>query len=219
MKLVQPSRRAHTFHAGGEVNLLNEAMNEANDLHFRRVASFENILIVTSSNLQYQCVWNADGIIDNVATPAGISHAMWAPMQTADDLYKVRGTRACREWKSDVQEAEMTLLPLQNTVACSTQEDADSQCLDRYMLVNTEAYGLSYNFDGNFGLLPTTSGILPFKIVPADDDGLLSGEHVGASCGVFLMLRLHASHAKLAANVPNDRGLHNSTSWLRSVLI
>jgi hypothetical protein len=98
------------------VNLLNEA--GANALHFRRVASFENILIVTGSNLQYQCVWNADGIIDNVATPAGISHAMWAPGQTADDLYKVRGTRACREWKSDMQETEMPLLPLQNTVVC-----------------------------------------------------------------------------------------------------
>ena len=219
MQSVQPSRRAHTFHAGGEVNLLNEAMNEANALHFRRVASFENILIVTSSTLQYQCVWNADGIIDNVATPAGISHVMWAPMQTADDLYKVRGTRACRVLKFDVEETEMPLLPLQNTVACSTQEDADTQCLDRYMLVNTEAYGLSYHFDGDFGLLPTTSGILPFKIVAPDDDGLLSGEHVGASGGVFLMLRVHASHAKLAANVPNDRGLHNSTSWLRSVFL
>ena len=125
----------------------------------------------------------------------------------------------CREWKSDVQETEMPLLPLQNTVACSVQEDAYSQCLDRYMLVNTEAYGLSYNFDGDFGLLPTSSGILPFNIVLPDDDGLLSGEHVGASGGVFLMLRLHASHAKLAANVPNDRGLHNSTMWLRYMLV
>lgn len=218
LESVQPSMRAHTFHAGGEVNLLNEALNEfsstTNALHFRRVASFENVLIVTSSNLQYQCVWNADGIIDNVATPAGISHVMWAPMQTADDLYRIRGTRLCRVLKIDVPDTEMPLLPLQNTVACSAEEDAYSQCLDRYMLVNTEAYGLSYDFDGEFGLSAEDS----LNIVPPDADEILSGEHAGARGGVFLMLRLHTSSAKLAANVPNDRGLHDAV-WLRSVLV
>ena len=221
LESVQPSMRAHTFHAGGEVNLLNEAMNEfsstTNALHFRRLASFENVLIVTSSNLQYQCVWNADGIIDNVATPAGISHVMWAPMQTADDLYRVRGTRAYRVLKIDVQDTEMPLLPLQNTVACSAEEDAYSQCLDRYMLVNTEAYGLSYDFDGEFGLLQTSVEV-SLNIVPPNADEILSGEHAGARGGVFLMLRLHTSSAKLAANVPNDRGLHDAV-WLRSVLV
>ena len=41
-------------------------------------------------------------------------------------------------------EVDMPLLPLQNTVSCSEQEDIDSKCADRYMLTNTEAYALSY---------------------------------------------------------------------------
>ena len=43
-------------------------------------------------------------------------------------------------------DVEMPLLPLQNDVSCSAQEDTDSHCMDRYMLVNTEAYALSYRF-------------------------------------------------------------------------
>ena len=48
---------------------------------------------------EYQCVWNADGIIDNTATPAGISHVLWAAGQTADELYRKRETKACRVWE------------------------------------------------------------------------------------------------------------------------
>jgi hypothetical protein len=47
----------------------------------------------------------------------------------------------------------MPILPLQNTISCSAQEDSATKCLDRYMLVNTEAYALSYKFSGDFGIV------------------------------------------------------------------
>ena len=39
---------------------------------------------------------------------------------------------------------------LPNTVSCSAEEDVVTKCADRYMLVNTEAYALSYKFSGDF---------------------------------------------------------------------
>ena len=212
-------------HAGGEVNLLNEA----DEQHWRRVASFENILMVLPSNAEYQCVWNADGIIDNVATPAGLSHVLWAPGQSADDLYNERGTRACRVWDVD-EDVEMPVLPLQNTVACSEEEDASSQCLDRRMLVNTEAYALSYHFSGDFGIGSeqgakinaqfTESFAAESSSSSAAEPGprMLRGEHVGGEGRLFLMLRMHQRRALLAVNVPDDRALHNAT-WLRSLIV
>ena len=120
------------FFLGGENNLLNEAYVDNDGVQERGVSSFENILIVLPSSLEYQCVWNADGIIDNTASPAGISHVFWPAGQTADELYNKRGTRACRVW--DVAEdVEMPLLPLQNTVSCSSDENAVYKCTDRYL--------------------------------------------------------------------------------------
>jgi hypothetical protein len=150
--------QTNIFYVGEEVNLLEESkkFGDVSSTTFARgVASFENIVMVLPSTLEYQCVWNADGIIDNTATPAGISHVFWAPGQTADDLYRKRGTRACRVWEVPV-DVDMPLLPLQNTVSCSEQEDNDSKCADRFMLTNTEAYALSYKFSGEFGVDETS---------------------------------------------------------------
>ena len=222
---VPSAMHTNTFHAGGEVNLLNEAKVPGSaevdvSTYHRRVASFENIVMVLPSALEYQCVWNADGIIDNTATPGGISHVLWAPGQTADDLYRDRGTKACRQW--DVQgDVEMPLLPLQNTVSCSAQEDTTSHCMDRYMLVNTEAYVLSYSFLGNFGVVGSEPSNINthFTASGSGPEGrMLQGEHVGSTGSLFLMLRMHQKSARLAANVPNDRALH-SAPWLRSLLV
>ena len=59
------------------MNLLNEGNDEFGRLH-RRFASFENVLVVLNDLDDYQCVWNAEGITDNTATPAGISHVFWS---------------------------------------------------------------------------------------------------------------------------------------------
>ena len=77
---VPAEMHVNTFYAGAEVNLLNDAKQSGNiegSTYDHRVASFENIVMVLQSALEYQCVWNADRIIDNTATPAGISHALW----------------------------------------------------------------------------------------------------------------------------------------------
>jgi hypothetical protein len=218
---VPAQMHTNTYYAGGEVNLLNEAKRPDNldvSTYDREVASFENILIVLQGTLEYQCVWNADGIIDNTATPAGISHVMWAAGQTSDELYRKRGTRACRIW--DVPEdVEMPLLPLQNTVSCSAEEDAATSCADRYTLVNTEAYALSYGFSGDFGLVASEPGNINALFSSSElSDRMLAGEHVGSPGALFLMLRMYQNTARLAVNVPNDRGLH-SAPWLRAVLV
>jgi hypothetical protein len=220
---VPAEMQTNIFYAGKEINLLNEAKRPDDvdvSTYDRGVASFENIAIVLQGTLEYQCVWNADGIIDNTATPAGISHVMWAAGQTADELYRKRGTRACRVW--DVPEdVEMPLLPLQNTISCSAQEDSATKCLDRYMLVNTEAYALSYKFSGDFGIVASEPSNINAKFTSTlseQSDRMLGGEHVSSIGKLFLMLRMYQNTARLAANVPNDRQLHNA-QWLKAFLV
>ena len=212
---VLPRMRVNTFYAGSELNLLDEMTGP-----HRGVASFENIFMVLPSSSEYQCVWNADGITDNTASPAGLSHVLWAPGQTADDLFKERGTRACRVW--DVQgHVDMPLLPLQNTVGCSMLEDTDNKCLDRIILVNTEAYALSYTFSGDFGVVAAEPPKINAMFMTRDGEqaeGMLRAEHVGAPGKLFLMLRMHQRSARLAAPLSNDRALYQA-SWIRSLLV
>jgi len=47
---------------------------------------------------------------------------------------------------------------------------------------------------------------------------MLQGEHVSSTVALYLMLRMYQNIARLAANVPNDRGLHGA-SWLRALLV
>jgi hypothetical protein len=216
---VPAEMQANTFYAGSEVNLLEESKKNGDSdstTYARGVASFENIVIVLDSTLEYQCVWNADGIVDNTATPAGISHVFWAPGQTSDDLYRKRGTRACRVWEV-AADVDMPLLPLQNTVSCSEQEDSDSKCADRFMLTNTEAYALSYKFSGEFGVVAEEPSYINAAFTTSTDR-MLQGEHVGNTGSLYLMLRMYQNTVKLAANVPNDRGLHNAP-WIRALLV
>jgi len=216
---VPAEMQANTFYAGSEVNLLEESKKNGDSdstTYARGVASFENIVIVLDSTLEYQCVWNADGIVDNTATPAGISHVFWAPGQTSDDLYRKRGTRACRVWEVPA-DVDMPLLPLQNTVSCSEQEDSDSKCADRFMLTNTEAYALSYKFSGEFGVVAEEPSYINAAFTTSTDR-MLQGEHVGNTGSLYLMLRMYQNTVKLAANVPNDRGLHNAP-WIRALLV
>jgi hypothetical protein len=217
LSTVAAEMQTNIFYVGEEVNLLEESkkFGDVSSTTFARgVASFENIVMVLPSTLEYQCVWNADGIIDNTATPAGISHVFWAPGQTADDLYRKRGTRACRVWEVPV-DVDMPLLPLQNTVSCSEQEDNDSKCADRFMLTNTEAYALSYKFSGEFGVDETSYINAQFA---ASSARMLQGEHVGNTGSLYLMLRMYQNNVRVAANVPNDRGLY-SAPWLRALLV
>jgi hypothetical protein len=220
---VPAEMQTNIFYDGGEINLLNEAKRPDDvdvSTYDRGVASFENIVIVLPSTLEYQCVWNTNGIIDNTATPAGISHVMWVAGQTEDELYRKRGTRACRVW--DVPEdVEMPILPLQNTISCSAQEDSATKCLDRYMLVNTEAYALSYKFSGDFGIVESEPSNINAKFTSTlseQSDCMLVGEHVSSIGNLFLMLQMYQNTVRLAANVPNNRQLHNAL-WLRAVLV
>jgi hypothetical protein len=209
---VAPTMRLHQQFAGEEVNLLNEGNDEFGRLH-RRFASFENVLVVLNDLDDYQCVWNAEGITDNTATPAGISHVFWSAGQSNDDTYKMRGTRVCRVW--DVaSNVEMPLLPLQNTVSCDTEEDRTSHCLDRRMLVNTEAYVISYKFPGIFGLLQMDD----INVQWLATDRRLQAEDLGSSSQFYLMLRMHQQVVKLAVDIPLDRTIHK-TSWLHALLV
>ena len=135
-------------YAGDEVNLLNEAT----DRH-GRFASFENVLIVLQDPEDaYQCVWNADGIFDVKTSPAGVSSVFWLAGRSNDEDFAERGTRLCRIWDVPA-DTVMPLLPLQNTVG---DGNADASRIDalqgrsRRMLVNTEAYVVSYQFGGAF---------------------------------------------------------------------
>lgn len=209
---VAPTMLLNQQFAGEEVNLLNEGDTEFGRLH-RRFTSFENVLIVLNDLDDYQCVWNADGITDNTATPGGISHVFWSAGQSNDDTYKMRGTRVCRVW--DVaSNVEMPLLPLQNTVSCNEEEDRASHCLDRRMLVNTEAYVISYGFRGLFGLEQMDD----LNIKWLSTDKMLQAADIGGSGQVYLMLRMHQQLVKVAVDVPIDRSLHG-TSWLHALLV
>jgi hypothetical protein len=131
-------------YTGDEVNLLNEATASRH----LRFASFENVLIVLKDpEDSYQCVWNTDCIFDVKTSPAGVSSVFWLTGRSNDDDYKDRGTRLCRVWEV-ADDVVMLLLPLQNTVG-DTNTDAVQAC-SRCMLVNTEAYVLSYQFGGAF---------------------------------------------------------------------
>ena len=66
-------------------------------LERHRFASFENTLLnLDSVAYELQCVWNAAGILDNSAKPAGVSTVLFAPAHAYADEYRVRGTKACR---------------------------------------------------------------------------------------------------------------------------
>lgn len=215
----------HMRHVGGELNLLNEAKihiatNEPYTIEYLQFASFENTLLVTdrSGSMEYQCVWNANGIIDNIATPGGIAHVFWAPRRSADDLYHERGTRACRLW--DVtEELVMPILPLQNTVSCTEEENTTNGCLDRRIAIDTEAYVLSYRFTGDFGLDK------PNKILASFSDStwkpsarMLRGPHVGNIGHMFLMLCMHKKNTHLVVNVPPHRAVQTAR-WIQAFLV
>jgi hypothetical protein len=209
---VAPTMLLNQQFAGEEVNFLNERDEIFGGLH-RRFTSFENVLIVLNDLDDYQCVWNAEGITDNTATPGGISHVFWSAGQSNDDTYKRRGTRVCRVW--DVaSNVEMPLLPLQNTVSCNEEEDITSHCLSRRMLVNTEAYVISYGFIGLFGL----DQMEDINVKWLATDKMLQPADAGGAGQLYLMLRMHQQLVKVAVDVPLDRTLHG-TSWLHALLV
>jgi len=76
-----------------EVNLLNE-MPRLDGGQRHMFASFENTMITLGDPLyEYECVWNAAGILDNRAHPAGVSHSFWPPGQTFASEYASRGSK------------------------------------------------------------------------------------------------------------------------------
>jgi len=204
------TRRARSRHVGGEVNLLNEAGQH------RGFASFENTVIVLDlpDVEEFQCVWNANGIFDNQASPGGVSNVLWTRGRSDDAEYEERGTKVCREWS--VERGEwMPLLPLQNTIG--VDEDQDSS---RRMLVNTEAYVLSYRFRGAFfdQRLRDVDARFTDQNHAALDVRMLRGAHVGGAGRLFLMMILREETATLAVNVPTDRSVHRAM-WLQSLLV
>jgi hypothetical protein len=205
---------ARTKYADGEVNLLSEA----DDLKHRRFASFENAFVALGDTAyEYQCVWNADGIFDNRASPAGLSNVIWRPGRSSDEAYASRGTQVCRAW--DVQQGvELPLLPLQNTIRAGAEQEA-RPASSRHMLVNTEAYVLSYRFDGAFAAPETTDvrgAFADAEFQPGPD--MLRGAHVGGAGRLFLMLRMYEAQATVAVTVPSDRRLHEAM-WLQALLV
>ena len=210
---VYPIKTSSSFrYADGEVNLLNEDT----DMKHRRFASFENTLIVLGEReYEYQCVWNADGIFDSKASPAGLSNVLWKPGRSDD--YDARGTQVCRVWDV-LPGVELPLLPLQNTISASEDQES-KQTSSRRMLVNTEAYVLSYRFGGAFAVADTWD--VQGAFVNSDDTAsaeMLRGAHVGGAGKLFLMLRLYQAQATVAVTVPSDRRLHEAM-WLQAVLV
>jgi hypothetical protein len=204
------TRRARSRHVGGEVNLLNE------EGQHRGFASFENTLIVLDlpDVEEFQCVWNANGIFDNQASPGGVSNVLWTRGRSDDAEYEERGTKVCREWS--VERGEwMPLLPLQNTIGADEDEDSS-----RRMLVNTEAYVLSYRFAGAFfdQRLRDVRARFTDLAHEAVDDRMLRGAHVGGAGRLFLMMILREETVALAVNVPTDRSVHRAM-WLQSLLL
>jgi hypothetical protein len=201
-------------YADGEVNLLNEV----DDMKHRRFASFENALIVLgNAETEYQCVWNADGIFDSKTSPGGITSVFWRAGMSDDDAFKTRGTQACRVWDVDGG-VELPLLPLQNTISASEIQERFNISVRR-MLVNTEAYVLSYRFGGSFATPETDDVHGAF----ADSDHtpgerMLRGAHVGGAGRLFLMLRLHEDKATVAVTLPSDRRLHEAM-WVQALLV
>lgn len=211
---VFPALAARQSYADGEVNLLNEV----DDMKHRRFASFENTLVALGdAAYEYQCVWNADGIFDSRASPAGLTNVIWRPGRSDDDEFAKRGTQVCRAW--DVERGvELPLLPLQNTISASSERE-QTENSSRRVLVNTEAYVLSYRFDGAFAAAETTDVNCAFTDTEhVAGPHMLHGAHVGGAGRLFLMLRLHEARATVAVTVPSDRRLHEAL-WLQSLLV
>lgn len=211
---VFPALAARQSYADGEVNLLNEV----DDMKHRRFASFENTLIALGdAAYEYQCVWNADGIFDSRASPAGLTNVIWRPGRSDDDEFAKRGTQVCRAW--DVERGvELPLLPLQNTISASSERE-QTENSSRRMLVNTEAYVMSYRFDGAFAAAETTDVNCAFTDTEhVAGPHMLHGAHVGGAGRLFLMLRLYEARATVAVTVPSDRRLHEAL-WLQSLLV
>lgn len=211
---VFPALAARQSYADGEVNLLNEV----DDMKHRRFASFENTLVALGdAAYEYQCVWNADGIFDSRASPAGLTNVIWRPGRSDDDEFAKRGTQVCRAW--DVERGvELPLLPLQNTISASSEREKTENS-SRRMLVNTEAYVLSYRFDGAFAAAETTDVNCAFTDTEhVAGPHMLHGAHVGGVGRLFLMLRLYEARATVAVTVPSDRRLHEAL-WLQSLLV
>ncbi len=210
--LPGPTARVQTYF-DGEVNLLNED----NGNKHTRFASFENTLIVlddSQSTQEFQCVWNAHGIFDNQASPGGVSNVLWRAGRSDDAEYTLRGTQVCREWSVEPGEW-MPVLPLQNTISTGDGDEDSS----RRILVNTEAYVLSYRFDGNFGdavLQNIKAGFTDQEHQPKAT--MLHGAHVGGAGRLFLMMILHEPKVLLAVRVPTDRAVHKAR-WLQSLLL
>jgi len=108
-------------HTPAHSNILEPATT---DLHL--FANFENMLVNTeasSLSQRAQCVWNADFIPDNSASPAGISS---------------RFERNCRSWSRNPR-AQYPLMPLQNTVSPGPTG------FPRRVLLNTSAQAVAYS--------------------------------------------------------------------------
>ena len=193
-------------------------LNEVDDMKHRRFASFENTLVALGdAAYEYQCVWNADGIFDSRASPAGLTNVIWRPGRSDDDEFAKRGTQVCRAW--DVERGvELPLLPLQNTISASSERE-QTENSSRRVLVNTEAYVLSYRFDGAFAAAETTDVNCAFTDTEhVAGPHMLHGAHVGGAGRLFLMLRLYEARATVAVTVPSDRRLHEAL-WLQSLLV
>ena len=91
------NERLSRIDVGDEANLLNEPV-AAEERH--RFASFENTLInLGATEYEFQCVWNAAGVLDNSAKPGGVSTVLFAPGHAYAAEYRDRGTKACRQWR------------------------------------------------------------------------------------------------------------------------
>ena len=201
---------------GDEGNLLNEAIAEDSR---HRFASFENTLLNLGASLgvsvdaedeedgfsggdyathEYQCVWNAAGILDNSAKPGGISTVQFAPGHAYAEEYFERGTKVCRVWQR-LLGMKYPLLPLQNTIAVQTEAV-------RRMMTNTEAHVVSYRYEG----------VGVDKMAAMAQVGKLQDEHAGGVGDLFLMMNTTgATDVVVSVVLPGDRlGDSGGCVWL-----
>ena len=230
---------------GSEISLLNEAKTTLPSDY----ASFENILIPLKNDAtwEYQCVYNAEAIEDSVHTPAGTSFRFWPPFLAYQVDYP-RGTKICRMWtdnyrqlySENVQESmnnqmKFELLPLQNTVTVDSF---------RHVLVDTEAYVVSYRFDNDYdavndndflqSMLATRGeqarSVGPFqgkfvaelyvqnnKKIP-ENKKLSRLRNLGGLHAFYLLVILRQQTASVQVSIPSDRGLEKA-SWLSGLLL
>jgi hypothetical protein len=85
------------------------------------------------------------------------------------------------------------------------------------MLVNTEAYVVSYEFGGAFVDTANIYGSFTNNRHQARD-GMLQHAHVGGAGRLFLVLHMHESTAVVAVTVPSDRRLHEAM-WVKTLLL